>query len=174
MEVHFDMVENNFEKEPILRKRWIFILKRLILILRAILGRCHSGILFENITEIVRVVISRFPRYLRTFDIGGAKHFLSLIKSEENKILCEGLSVLLGKDCGESAVTHIYRLCNVLKHKVGIGEMLGHIKLCFAYDAVGICVTGYIPDLSGSEDHRLSLGAVGQNMSYMTCGFKTL
>ena len=142
------------------------------MILRAILGRCHSGILFENITEIVRVVVSRFSRYLRTFDIGGAKHFLGFVESEENKILREGLTVLLRKDGGESAVTHTDCLGNILKHKIGVGEMLGHVKLGFTDNSGRIGIIGNLSHLSCSENHGLFRFSLYKDMSDVTCGLK--
>ena len=94
------------------------------MILHTVLGRSDTRILFENITEIVRVVVSRFSRYLRTFYIGGAKHFLGFVKSEVNEVLREGLAVLLGENGGESAVAHADCLGNILKHKIRVREML--------------------------------------------------
>ena len=65
------------------------------MILNAVFRWSDTHILFKDITEIVRVVISGLSCYLRTFDTCGAQHFLGFIQSEIYQILGKGLSRLL-------------------------------------------------------------------------------
>ena len=71
----------------------------------------------------MRVVVSAFPGYLGTLDACGAEHILSLAKPERYEIFGKGLSVLLGKNRRKSAVAHINRFGDILKHQIWIGKM---------------------------------------------------
>ena len=54
------------------RKRFDIILLRLILILLPVFGRRQPRVFLKNVTEIMRVVVARIVRDLRTLAVGGA------------------------------------------------------------------------------------------------------
>ena len=124
MEALFDLVQNDIGlfAGPSL---WLkIILFRLILILRAVFRGGHACIFLKNIAEIVGIVIARLIGDPGAFFVRRAQKLFGPHEPQVNKILCKSLPRVLGKNSGESALAHAHGSGDVLKHEVGIPELL--------------------------------------------------
>ena len=89
-----------------------------------------------------------------------------------NKILRERLTRTLGKNRGKSALAHIHVTGNVRKHKIGVGIILRHVKLCLVY--YGRHIIRNVAHFTNAQNQRTFILSFHEKVTDMSCGFKAL
>ena len=74
--------------------------------------RCKSGFLFEECTEIMRIVISTLVGNLRAHDAGRAEQFFGMINPEVIEIISEGFTDFLAEEGTKMIGTEIELGCH--------------------------------------------------------------
>lgn len=102
-----------------------------------LMGR-NASFLFEECTEMMRIVITAAIRYFSDFQVSGAQQFFGMIDSQIVQVISEGLPNLMLEYCAEVARTQVKSLCNLI-----------HLQLCFTI--VFICVCFGLLDEHGTQ-----------------------
>ena len=105
---------------------FLFLLCSLFLVSRVlpVFTRSHSGDFLEQITEIMRIVVSDFLGNLGGTHLSGFQQFLRFSDPQRGQVLCESQAGLLGENRREMALGKMNFIRGILKHQIRIGKML--------------------------------------------------
>ena len=79
------------------------------------IARGHAGVLFEQVAEIVGVVVAHGVGDVAGAHLRGAQKFLGLVHAQAGEVFGERHAHFLGEDGAEVAVGHAYMAGNVVE-----------------------------------------------------------